>query len=294
MLISYISFQSSISCILKTSENILCILQFQLPPSPPPAPKTEGGGWKIIRDEFLAWESLHSTDHSPSACMEFEWAPTAILKLYGTETSLISEFPQTKELLKMLPFTSYSFYTLNPRTELFPHRGITSFLLRYHLGIIVPTYDVSSSSLSNSNVKNPHLSLCSSERFSSNSSPDDYSLYCDEYNHYNWKEGMDFVFDDNSIHTAHNPGNERRVILLADFVRPNIGFKIFGYSIGKFVIDNLVIHGLRRTEEVNKYAKAFDTHYEQLRREVKGGEGSRSKGCVFHMLNMVDQWNVKK
>jgi hypothetical protein len=250
---------------------------------------TSGGGWKVLRAEFLAWEERHRNDYGPTACMEFEWAPTAILRLYGKDTALLDEFPETKRLLEGVAFTSFSFYTLAPHAQLHPHRGVTSFLLRYHLGIVVPTYDLSSASEDggdgDGNVLNPHLSLCADdpELVLPNAPPGDFlSNECSSYRHYNWKEGRDFVFDDNSVHKAKNPGGERRVVLLADFLRPNIRPRAAAWGLGF-----LVEHVIKRIPEVSKYAESYSRHYEELvgkRRDLD----TRQKGCVFDALNMRD------
>ena len=262
---------------------------------------TAGGSWLLIKSEFYAWEDRHRSDYGPTACMEFEWAPTAILRLYGTDTALLREFPETKRLLQDVPFTSLSFYTLEPHAQLYPHRGLTSYLLRYHLGIEVPVYD---SSLGEDdgrrredghdgdddghddgfgNVRNPHLSLCASADVSTNGDPGQFGDSCDSWRHYNWRSGRDFVFDDNSMHKAKNPGDERRVIILADFQRPGIR-----PWFAAWVLDKLILYVAPRIPQISKYAHAYSDHYESLVATKRGGERTRQPGCVFQMLDVVD------
>ena len=104
--------------------------------------------------------------------------------------------PFVSELLKQIPgIVSGSFSLLKPNTHIVPHQGYDEYsekILRYHLGLIVPSGDLG-------------IRVCNEVRV--------------------WKEGESFIFDDYKIHEAWNFTNEDRYVLICDFVdiKDNMG-----------------------------------------------------------------------
>ena len=96
--------------------------------------------------------------------------------------------PKTWEIVKKIPgVTSASFSILRYNTELKPHTGFTSKVLRCHLP-----------------VKIPRLGAC--------------ALVVDDEPR-RWEEGKCLVFDDTFWHYAYNHSETDRVVLLLDFKR---------------------------------------------------------------------------
>jgi len=91
--------------------------------------------------------------------------------------------PKTWALLKDIPgLLTASFSILGPHTEILPHTGFTSSVLRYHLGLEIP--------------ENCAITVCGREL--------------------QWEEGKVFIFDDTQEHSAYNRSDRNRVILLFD------------------------------------------------------------------------------
>lgn len=84
---------------------------------------------------------------------------------------------------------------LEPGKHITPHKGPCSIILRYQLGIKIPS-DKEKCWIKVNNVK------------------------------YNWKEGESIIFDDTYIHEVLNDTNEPRIVLLMDIERPvNLFFR---------------------------------------------------------------------
>jgi len=95
--------------------------------------------------------------------------------------------PETLKMVEKIPgMTTAAFSVLNPKSHILPHvgyYGYSEMVLRCHLGVSVP--------------ENCWLNV--NEKLQT------------------WKNGKCLIFDDTYIHSAHNEGDERRVILLLDF-----------------------------------------------------------------------------
>lgn len=81
------------------------------------------------------------------------------------------------------------FSLLQPGTEIVPHYGYTSDVLRYHLGLDCP--------------ENCGIEV--------------------DGQRYTWRDGESFVFDDTLLHSAWNRGDRPRLILLVDVARHKKG-----------------------------------------------------------------------
>jgi len=99
--------------------------------------------------------------------------------------------PQTMRILSWHPeIVSAYLSILAPGKVLPPHRGPWAGVLRAHLGVIIPKSDKGV----------PHLIVGGFR--------------------YNWEEGKVVLFDDNYLHSAHNPTDGIRVVLFMDVIRP--------------------------------------------------------------------------
>ena len=99
--------------------------------------------------------------------------------------------PLIYNLIKDIPdLVTVEFSMLEPDTHILPHRGYTDLVLRSHLGLIVPEGDLG-------------LRVGDETR--------------------KWAEGEMIMFNDAAEHEAWNKTNERRVVLMMDFVNPDCG-----------------------------------------------------------------------
>lgn len=98
--------------------------------------------------------------------------------------------PKTLTAIKGIPdIQAAMFSILQGNKELPMHRGPYSGVLRYHLGLKIPTV----------------ASSCG------------ISIGADSAQ---WEEGKSLIFDDTHLHRAWNLSNEDRVVLFVDFTRP--------------------------------------------------------------------------
>lgn len=98
--------------------------------------------------------------------------------------------PQTAALLDRVPGVQMAFFSiLAPGKIIPPHNGITKAVIRAHLPLMVP--------------------------------PPDVECYMDVGDvRCTWQEGQVLVFDDTYSHNVRNAGDQIRVVLLFDFLRP--------------------------------------------------------------------------
>lgn len=98
--------------------------------------------------------------------------------------------PETWQALLRVPgLVSACFSILERGKELPTHRGVNRGVLRYHLGVRVP------------------------------SAGDGCALIVDGQTR-RWREGGSLLFDDTYPHSAYNHSNEHRIVLFADVTRP--------------------------------------------------------------------------
>jgi beta-hydroxylase len=115
---------------------------------------------------------------------------THLLYMYGHKIAAnCRECPETTAAVESIPgMTTAMFSILAPQAHLTPHRGPFKGVLRYHLGLIVPT-DASACAI---RVKS-------------------------DLRH--WTEGLSLVFDDTHEHEAWNRSDQMRIVLFVDFLR---------------------------------------------------------------------------
>lgn len=98
--------------------------------------------------------------------------------------------PKTTNYLKQMPgFVSLSVSRLAPMAKLAEHTGDTNAILRCHLGVEVPAQ-----------LPACGLTVNGEER--------------------SWEEGKWLIFNDAYRHSAKNNTEKRRIIIIADFIRP--------------------------------------------------------------------------
>lgn len=147
-----------------------------------------------IKNEILQYDSsllknMEDLSEEQQRIVEKRKWKVLFLKVYGKELSKnISAFPITSQLLKTNKITTAMFSILEPQTLISAHRGPYKGVLRYHLGLVIPTDYKKCAIRINSEV-------------------------------YNWKEGESLLFDDTYEHEAWNYSQERRVILFLDIER---------------------------------------------------------------------------
>lgn len=154
--------------------------------------------WKTIRDEMLevlqdaeSIPKFHEVDNIQrfiSAKDDVPWR-TFIIKAYDKWIeSNAAKVPKTTALLKEIPqVTTAMFSILDGGKHIPPHMGFFKAVLRYHLGLLVPT-------------DAPCYIVVGGEKYS-------------------WKEGEDVLFDDTYIHEVWNKSSNRRVVLFCDVYR---------------------------------------------------------------------------
>ncbi|WP_310725569.1 aspartyl/asparaginyl beta-hydroxylase domain-containing protein [Streptomyces sp. N2A] len=132
--------------------------------------------------------------------------------------------PRTAELLAHIPGLKTAFFSiLGPRKHVPPHRGPYKGVVRYHLGLKIP-------------------------------SPEDSCGIRVGGQEAHWREGAGMFFDDTYEHEAWNGTDEDRAVLFLDVVRP----MAFPYSL----LNDMVIKGIARSRFVQD-AKGNQDAWEQ-------------------------------
>ena len=109
---------------------------------------------------------------------------------YGLRNDMNCELcPATSRVLARIPGMKTAFFSiLFPRKRIPKHRGPYNGVLRYHLGLKVPEPDRCGIVVGGEKA--------------------------------GWQEGKSLVFDDSYQHEAWNDGDDLRVVLFVDFLRP--------------------------------------------------------------------------
>lgn len=102
----------------------------------------------------------------------------------------IDRCPETARIARSIPGMTTAFFSiLAPGKHIPPHRGFYKGVLRYHLGLIVP------------------------------SEPEQCRIRVgDDIRH--WTRGNSLIFDDTFEHEVWNETDDERVVLFVDFLRP--------------------------------------------------------------------------
>ena len=213
--------------------------------------------WRTIREELHRWErgggrapqfrrvDPLQEDQDPSGGWSTLW-----LKVYGAETEAAGHFPRTMRALRHTPASSAMFSILQPGQGLRVHRGDLKAVLRYHLALEVPPPGAGESDLTQLLV----LSVAQ-------------KLFYDEqeeitYDHFQWREGEDLLFDDTFIHFVTNERTTaRRVVLFVDVPRTDCGVFVGGtfhlaLHYGLRFIYPRIAHIIARANEQSKGPRA--------------------------------------
>jgi aspartyl/asparaginyl beta-hydroxylase (cupin superfamily) len=98
-------------------------------------------------------------------------------------------FPETTAILKQCPEINRAMFSVfKPRSFLKTHRAFSKTILRYLLGIVVPTNP------------NPYIIVDGQRE--------------------DFEEGKGIMFDDTYLHSSHNDNDQPRVVLFLDITRP--------------------------------------------------------------------------
>lgn len=154
--------------------------------------------WQPIRDEVKAILQhrdavplFHEISPDQASISRGENWRTFILYGFGERLEKnCASAPVTAQLLARVPEIQTAWFSiLSPGYKIPPHKGVTTGILRTHLGLIVP-----------GDASNCTMTV-----------GDEVCV---------WEPGQAFVFDDTYRHHVWNNTNEERVILIFDFNRP--------------------------------------------------------------------------
>lgn len=142
----------------------------------------------VLETGVPAWQKLSD---DPQVQQGDSWK-TFVLYAYGQPVlSNQQKCPNTVDALSHIPGMKTAWFSiLEPQTSLPPHEGPYNGMLRYHLGLIIPS---------------------------------EGSEFCGirvGKDTRNWKKGKSLLFDDTHDHEAWNKTNEKRVVLFVDMIRP--------------------------------------------------------------------------
>lgn len=150
--------------------------------------------WPIMRKELDAL--LENVDGIPrfrqihkSLTVVEEWK-SHMFYGYGNKMERNCEVcPETTRIIEQIPHLNTAMFSiLPPKTQIPPHTGIYNGILRYHLGLKIPSNQTCGIRIEKETV--------------------------------HWQEGEGFVFDNRYEHEAWNDSDEIRVVLFLDFLRP--------------------------------------------------------------------------
>jgi aspartyl/asparaginyl beta-hydroxylase (cupin superfamily) len=140
--------------------------------------------------------------------------------------------PETVRILQKIPgMKSAMFSILAPKKHIPEHRGLWKGVLRYHLGLIVPSPKGSSRIRVGKDIRS-------------------------------WEEGKSMIFDDSHPHEVWNDCDSHRVVLFVDVVRP----VFFPLSLLNETIIRIIArsHSVAEPmERVRKYSQA-DQNQQQI------------------------------
>jgi aspartyl/asparaginyl beta-hydroxylase (cupin superfamily) len=142
----------------------------------------------VLKQEVPSWQSL---SNDPQVQQGNSWK-TFVFMAYGKQVaSNCSKCPKTFDALQQIDGVQTAWFSiLSANTHLPPHEGPFNGILRYHLGLIIPSF----------NEKECGIRVGNETR--------------------TWKEGDSLIFDDTHDHEAWNRTNAKRVVLFVDFIRP--------------------------------------------------------------------------
>jgi aspartyl/asparaginyl beta-hydroxylase (cupin superfamily) len=154
-----------------------------------PRIRAEVDGLLSVKDRLPAFHEV-SSRAGARRLSDQRWK-AFFLRIYGHDIADAERLcPETMAAIRRVSdVTLATFSILEPGKEIPPHCGPTKGVLRYHLGIVVPS-------------GGPDCAIRVGRETRT------------------WSEGRSLVFDDHFQHSAWNLTSEPRVILYLDFLRP--------------------------------------------------------------------------
>ncbi len=152
--------------------------------------------WKGIRDEILAFEKKHGALSGMSSLSHAEtyggnWTLIYLMSFSRIIHGNKKMFPLISSIIDKIPNIVFATISiLPPHTELAPHFGDTNGIVRTHLGLVIPE-------------PYPTIAIKVGEE------------------ERGWKDGELLCFINVQKHSVWNRSNERRYLLMVDFV-PNV------------------------------------------------------------------------
>ena len=206
----------------------------------------------LLKDFEDQWETIHDEikeilKHREAVPLFHEISPdqrsiskgnnwrTFILYGFGTRSDRnCAQAPVTASLLDKVPNIQNAWFSiLAPGYHIPPHRGVTTGILRAHLGLIVPKL-----------AKNCRMEV-----------GDEVCV---------WQPGEAFVFDDTYRHEVKNDTHEERVILIFDFDRP---MRFWGR-----VLNSVFIRLIKLTAYYKEPKKRMENYEDRFEAAVRSAE----------------------
>ena len=277
---------------------------------------------QMLRDNYhVILEELHAKDFPLVSISDFDvgneylnhhasWR-ALYLKFYGRETTVSKLMPKTMALLNKTPLLSVFISHISQGKALAFHRGSSQMMLRYHLGLDVPTgepkpYLVVLDDRNGTGMDKDGIfyqgewdedhGTRPSNMYEARHGyiPECWDNECIEEYHrqqtaagrvsqkLHWRDGDDLVFDDMFEHAVVNENPGHRMILFADFIREDcpVALSWLMYAASYFWVPTF----MQRTAYIIEQANAFD--YESyinggfVDDEEGGGGGGGEEGVV--------------
>lgn len=193
--------------------------------------RTVEENWTILREELGELlehkeEIPNLQDVSPEQSVVAQGESWKSFFFYGFGHKIepnCARCPQTAEIVTKIPGLKMAMFSiLAPKSHIPPHRGPYRGLLRYHLGLIIPS---------------PQTSC--------------RIRVADEIR--SWQEGRSLIFDDSYDHEVWNDSDRYRVVLFVDFVRPlpfplSVMNRLMIWQISKMPFVTNAVRRLRRRD----------------------------------------------
>lgn len=146
----------------------------------------------LIKQEFQQLKQEQLVDWPEKNLYREGWKVFSLYSFGQKHQENCQLCPNTTQMIEAIPgMKSAGFSCLDPGTIITPHVGYSSYsnlILRCHLGIIIPN----------------RCAITVGNKTEA------------------WKEGKCLIFDDSVEHSAYNMGKQKRIILLIDFLDPNL------------------------------------------------------------------------
>lgn len=219
--------------------------------------------WKEIRDEAIAASAENSSiiqpyqNISPRGVKSLvnyakevggkpnvDYWKTVILRFYSQEYAPVhAACPKTMAILKKFPEIDIAMFSVMEAGATIPvHRGILRSVLRFHMGLVVPGYDLDGTPNEPFyNETQGQVSIIIGEDLSKQygairgSKPTQMIKVGGSYlkeptKRYYWKPGKGWLFDDTYAHSVinHHPSKRRRIVFHCDLRRPTPPGSWFG------------------------------------------------------------------